>query len=113
MKYYIITALGTSERSYSSAKKTIHGKGQCAGVSMRNWLFTSVPIMETIKKTCEGYTLESPDGIIKWVKHILVLVDDAWQYVNDWITNDINQILRTLQDSSQTWEPLLNTTGEN
>lgn len=80
---------------------------------MRNWLFTSVPIMETIKKTCEGYTLESPDGIIKWVKHILVLVDDAWQYVNDWITNDINQILRTLQDSSHTWKLLLNTTGEN
>ena len=90
-----------------------NGKGQCAWVSMRNWLFTSVPIMETIKKTYEGYTLKSPDGIIKWVKHILVLVDDAWQYVNDWITNDINQILRTLQDSSHPWKLLLNTTGEN
>ena len=112
MKYCIITKIGTSKRSYSNTKtKRIHGSYQNLGALGSNWLFTSVPMMDTIEYTCDGFIIYSSDGIIKWVKYIIGLVDDARQYTNNWTDNDINQILYNLHDSSQTWEHLLNTTG--
>ena len=84
MKYNIITALDTSQQSYSTTKqKPIYGTSQDSGASGRNLLFTSVPMMDTITQNCEGCTIYSPDNKITWVKHILGLVDDARQYVND------------------------------
>ena len=78
MKYKIITAICTSQQSYYTTKqKPIHGTGQVSGASRSNWIFTSVPMMDTIEKICEGYTIYSPDKKITWVKHILGLVDDA------------------------------------
>ena len=76
-------------------------------------------MMDTIEQNCEGCTIYSPDRKIKWVKHILGLVDDARQYINVWNDNDnanangIDQILTDLQDYSQTWDHLLNTTRGN
>ena len=112
MKYCVITALGTSKRSYLKIKKTIHGTGQGSGESGSYWLFTSIPMMGTIEQNCEGCTTYSPDSKIKLVKHILDLVDDARQYTNDRNDNDIVQILNYFQEYSQIWEHLLNTTGE-
>ena len=103
MKYKIITALGTSQQSYSTTKqKSIHGTCQGFEASGSNWLFTSVPMMDTIEQNCERCTIYSPDKKITWVKHILGLVDDARQYANDWNNNNIVQILNNLQHSSQT-----------
>ena len=62
MKYKIIKTLGTSQQFYSTNKqKPIHGTGQGSGASGSNWLFTSVPMMVTIEKNCEGCTIHSPD----------------------------------------------------
>ena len=68
-------------------------------------------MMNTIEQNCEGCTIYSLDLKITRVKHILSLVDDARQYANDWNDNNIVQILNHLQQSSQTWEHLLHTTG--
>ena len=95
----------------TNTKKTIHGTGQGSGASGSNWLFTSVPMMDTIEQNCEGCTIHSPDKKLTWTKHILGLVDDARQYANDWNNNNIVYILNYLQQSSQTWEHLLHTTG--
>ena len=79
----IITALGTSQQSYSTTKKPIHGTFQDSGASGSNRLFTSVPMMDTIEQNYEGCTIYSPDKKITLVKHILGLVNDARQYAND------------------------------
>ena len=42
-------------------------------------------MLDAIKKTCEGYTLESLTQNIKWVEYILGIVDDARQYANNWM----------------------------
>ena len=65
MKYKIITALGTSQKLCSTNKqKPIHGTGQGSEASGSNWLFTSVPMINTIEQNCK----------LTWINIFLVLL---------------------------------------
>ena len=55
--------------------------------------------------------MSSSDKQITTIKQILGNVDDARQYTNDWIDNDLLHIITKLINASQTWEQLLYTSG--
>ena len=55
--------------------------------------------------------MSSPDKQIQTSKYILGNVDDSRQYTNDWIDNELINIMNKLTDDSQTWEQILYTSG--
>ena len=57
--------------------------------------------------------MSSPQKQNKTSKHILGNVDDARQYTNDGIDNDLLHIMNKVTDASQTWEQLLYTSRGN
>ena len=59
-------------------------------------------MMKIIEEICKGCTILSPERSETWVKHIVGLVYDARQYVNDWEDNDKTKILQNIEDKSQT-----------
>ena len=76
-KYHVKTALGISDRSYSSTPDYHHyGLGQCSVCARTTWLFESTPMMETVGKTCKGFDITSPDYCLSYTIHIVGLVDD-------------------------------------
>ena len=57
--------------------------------------------------------MSNPDNQITTTKYILGNVDDSNQYTNDWIDNDLLNIINKQIYVSQTYEQLLYTFGVN
>ena len=55
--------------------------------------------------------MSNPDNQITTTKYILGNVDDSNQYTNDWIDNDLLNIINKQIYVSQTYEQLLYTFG--
>ena len=110
MQYHIQTSQGRSLKSYSNTDKVpIDGTEQGSSVSGTDWLFNNVPMSQVLQKRYVGCERSSRDKHIKISKHILGNVDDAKQYSNNWIDNDLFNIMNKLTEASQTWEQLLHT----
>ena len=84
-KYHVKTVLGVSNTSYKITPEYLYyGQGQGSGHSRTTWLFESIPMIETIEKTCSGFDITSLDHSLSYKPHIIGLVDDKQQYANDW-----------------------------
>ena len=81
-----------------------HGIGQGSGASGTDWIFNSVSMFQVLQVRCAGCEMSSPHKQIKTSKHILGNVDDARQYTNDGIDNDLLHIMNKVTDALQTLE---------
>ena len=90
MQYHIQTSQGRSRKIYSNIDKIpVHGTGQGSRVSGTGWLFNSVPMFQVLQERRAGCEMSNPNKQIKTSTYILGNVDDARQYTNDWIDNDL------------------------
>ena len=68
-------------------------------------------MITTIEKEYKGCNMSSSAKSISWTKFIIGFIDDNRQYSNDWINNDILNVLNKIKLSTQSWENLLHTGG--
>ena len=83
-KYHVKTVLDVSDTSYGSTPDYLHyGLGKGSGCAGTIWLLDSTPMMEAVEKTCKGFDISFPYYYLLYTIHIIGLVDDKRQYVND------------------------------
>ena len=68
-------------------------------------------MFQVLQERCAGCGMSNPDNQITTTKYILGNVDDSNQYTNDWIDNDLLNIINKQIYVSQTYEQLLYTFG--
>ena len=69
IKYRVQTALGIASCHYQNTPKApSHGSGQGAGSLCTEWVFISVPMMETLEQLKKGCIIMSPNKQITWEK---------------------------------------------
>ena len=67
---------------------------------------------KTIEQTCQSFDMSSPDSFQLQTNHIIGLVDDKRQYINDWEDNSEQKLCENLQTAASSLEQMLHTSGE-
>ena len=111
-KYHVQTAkIILNDYYVSTNEEELYGSGQGSGFAGTNWLFIEDSMITTIETECDGCNMSSPDKSISMIKFIKGFIDYNRQYSNDWINNDILNVLNKIKLSTQSWENLLHTSG--
>ena len=77
IQYCVQTTLGIAYCHYQTTPQApAHGSGQGAGSSCTEWVFISVPMIETLEQLKKGCIFMSLNKQITWEKTIIGFVDD-------------------------------------
>jgi hypothetical protein len=115
MKYYVSTALGISEASYShSTDSPVYGTGQGSCASPSIWLQICSVLFDCHNQRSYGANYSSPDGSIKFKTSMTGFVDDTKGQVNDMDSPyplPLHELLAHMQADAQLWGDLLHVSG--
>ena len=117
MQYYVSTALGISEESYShsySGDSPIYGTGQGSCASPSVWLQICSILFDCHNHKSYGAHYQSPDGSIQFKTSMTGFVDDTKGQVNDMKEKHplpLQDLIDRMQADAQLWGDLLHVTG--
>ena len=107
--FRIRTQLGVSKRSYSHSEDTpIYGNGQGSASSPALWAMISSLLYQCHRELNEGALMSDPITREELINYLVGFVDDNTLFVTHWSRD---QIAEKMQDSLQSWERLLFSTG--
>jgi hypothetical protein len=115
MRYYVSTALGISEQSYShSAEDPIYGTGQGSCASPSVWLQICSVLFDCHNQKSYGAEYTSPDGSISFTTSMTGFVDDTKGQTNDMHSKQplpLTELIARMQSDAQLWGDLLHVSG--
>ena len=112
MQFSIRTAMGDSTQTYCHSNTTpIHGVGQGGTASPAFWLLVSSILFDCYQRQATGMTMTDPTKTITIKQWLEAIVDDTSLFTNMVHDNDLNNLVRTLEKDSQTWEKFLSASG--
>lgn len=112
MQFSIRTAMGNSAVTYSHSTTTpIHGVGQGGTASPAFWLLVSSILFNCYQSRATGMTMTDPTGTKTLTQWLEALVDDTSLFTNQIQSNDIESLVRAMEQDAQHWEQYLSASG--
>jgi hypothetical protein len=112
MWYYVSTALGISDASYSHTKESpVYGTGQGSCSSPSIWLQICSFLFDCHNQCSYGANYSSPDGSIQFKTSMTGFVDNMKGHVNDMDSPPLQQLIDQMQSNVQLWGNLLHVSG--